>query len=101
MAKSRAPNLIRRCTSSFAAAAKGDGLNKEQFTGMQHSRAEFTSSRSFQRLDNNHDGKLTLQEFSSSQAKTFARMDKNGDGVITRDELTSRRSYANRSSSRT
>ncbi|MFL5239873.1 MAG: EF-hand domain-containing protein [Rhizomicrobium sp.] len=85
----------------FAAAAKGDALNKEQFTGMQHSRAEFTSSRSFQRLDNNHDGKLTLQEFSASQAKTFARMDKNGDGVITRDELTSRRSYANRSSSRT
>ncbi|MFL6688854.1 MAG: hypothetical protein ACJ8IR_01515 [Alphaproteobacteria bacterium] len=68
---------------------------------MQHSRAEFASSRSFQRLDSNHDGKLTLQEFSASQAKTFARMDKNGDGVITRDELTSRRSYANRSSSRT
>jgi len=85
----------------FAAAAKGNALSREQFTGMQHSRAEFTSNRAFQRLDSNHDGKLTLQEFSASQAKTFARMDRNSDGVITRDEMTSRRSYANRSSSRT
>ncbi|MBV9571584.1 MAG: hypothetical protein JO056_10130 [Alphaproteobacteria bacterium] len=77
----------------FAAAAKGNALTKDQFGGMQHSRAEFTSGRAFQRLDDNHDGKLTLQEFSATQQKTFARMDKNADGVITRDEMTSRRRY--------
>jgi Ca2+-binding EF-hand superfamily protein len=85
----------------FAAAAKGNGLTKDQFTGMQGSRAEATSARAFQRLDTNHDGKLTLQEFSASQQKTFARMDRNGDGAITRDEMTSRRNYASRSSGRT
>ena len=85
----------------FAAAAKGNGLTKDQFTAMQGSRAETTSARAFQRLDTNHDGKLTLQEFAASQQKTFARMDRNGDGAITRDEMTSRRSYASRSSGRT
>lgn len=85
----------------FAAAAKGNGLTKDQFTAMQGSRAETTSARAFQRLDANHDGKLTLQEFSASQQKTVARMDRNGDGAITRDEMTSPRSYASRSSGRT
>jgi Ca2+-binding EF-hand superfamily protein len=85
----------------FAAASKGSALSKDQFTAMQGSRAETTSARAFQRLDANHDGKLTLQEFSASQQKTFARMDRNGDGVITRDEMTSRRSYASRASNHT
>ncbi len=85
----------------FSAASKGNALTKDQFTAMQGSRAETTSARAFQRLDANHDGKLTVQEFSASQQKTFARMDRNGDGVISRDEMTSRRSYASRSSNRT
>lgn len=75
----------------FAAAAKGGTLNKDQFTSMQSTRASATSQRAFQRLDGNHDGKLTLDEFSASQHRTFARMDKNNDGVITRDEMTSSR----------
>ena len=85
----------------FASAAKGSALGKDQFEGMQYSRAETTSGRAFQRLDANHDGKLTLQEFAASQEKTFARMDRNGDGTITRDEMTSSRRYLNRSSGRT
>jgi Ca2+-binding EF-hand superfamily protein len=84
----------------FAAASKGGALTKDQFEGMQHSRAEATSGRAFQRLDANPDGKLTLQEFAASQQKTFARMDKNGDGTITRDEMTSSRRYASRSNGR-
>jgi Ca2+-binding EF-hand superfamily protein len=81
----------------FASAAKGSALNKDQFEGMQHSRAEATSGRAFQRLDTNHDGKVTLQEFAASQQKTFARMDRNGDGTITRDEMVSARRYVSRS----
>jgi Ca2+-binding EF-hand superfamily protein len=84
----------------FASASKAGALTKEQFEGMQHSRAEASSGRAFQRLDANHDGKLTLQEFAASQQKTFARMDKNGDGTITRDEMASSRRYANRSNGR-
>lgn len=78
----------------FAAAAKGGALTKDQFEGMQHSRAAQTSGRAFQRLDHDHDGKLSLAEFSANQQRTFERMDRNGDGVITRDEMVSRRSYA-------
>jgi Ca2+-binding EF-hand superfamily protein len=75
----------------FAMTAKGGALNRDQFTSMQNSRAGATSQRAFQRLDSNHDGKLTLEEFSALQQRTFARMDKNGDGVIMRDEMTSSR----------
>jgi Ca2+-binding EF-hand superfamily protein len=48
----------------------------------------------FQRLDRDHDGKLTLAEFAASQERLFSRLDKNNDGVITEDELaSSRRSW--------
>jgi Ca2+-binding EF-hand superfamily protein len=84
----------------FAAAGKGGALTKDQFEGMQHSRAEASSGRAFARLDSNHDGKLSLQEFSAYQQRTFDRMDRNHDGTITSDEMTSRRRYAGRSASR-
>ena len=41
------------------------------------------TSRAFQRLDRNQDGKLTKDEFSGP---LFSRIDANGDGVITADE---------------
>jgi Ca2+-binding EF-hand superfamily protein len=79
----------------FAAAAKGGALTRDQFTGMQSTRAQATSGRAFQRLDANHDGKLSLDEFAATQQRAFERLDRNNDGVITRDELASaRRSYA-------
>lgn len=84
----------------FAAASKSGTLTKDQFESMQHSRAAATSGRGFQRLDTNHDGKLTLQEFAASQQKAFARMDRNGDGTITRDEMASSRRYVSRSNGR-
>ena len=84
----------------FAAAGKGGALNKDQFEGMQHSRTEASSGRAFARLDNNHDGKLSLQEFKAYQQRTFDRMDRNHDGTITADETTSRRHYAGRSGNR-
>jgi Ca2+-binding EF-hand superfamily protein len=79
----------------FAAAAKGGALTRDQFTAMQSSRAQTTSGHAFQRLDSNHDGKLSLEEFAATQQRGFERLDRNNDGVITRDELASaRRSYA-------
>lgn len=92
--------LDQALRKQFAAAGKSGALTKDQFEGMQHSRAQATSGRAFQRLDTNHDGKLTLQEFAASQQKTFARMDKNGDGTITRDEMASSRRFASRSNGR-
>lgn len=81
----------------FAAAAKGGFLTKDQFEDMQHSRAEVTSGRAFARLDTNHDGKLSLQEFAAYAQRTFERMDRNHDGTITADEMSSRRRFGNRS----
>ena len=84
----------------FASAGKSGALSKDQFEAMQHSRAEATSGRAFARLDSNHDGKLSLQEFSAYQQRTFERMDRNHDGTITADEMASRRRYASRSNGR-
>jgi len=84
----------------FAAAGKSGALTKEQFEGMQHSRAEASSGRAFARLDSNHDGKLSLQEFTAYQQRTFDRMDRNHDATITADEMASRRRYAGRSGNR-
>lgn len=84
----------------FAAAGKGGTLTKDQFEGMQHSRAEASSGRAFERLDSNHDRKLSQQEFSAYQQRTFERMDRNHDGTITADEMTSRRRYTGKSGNR-
>ena len=84
----------------FASASKSGGMTKDQFEGMQHSRAETTSGRAFARLDSNHDGKLSLQEFAAYQQRTFERMDRNHDGTIGVDEMTSRRRYTTHSSRR-
>lgn len=84
----------------FANASKGGAMTKDRFEGMQHSRAETTSGRAFARLDSNHDGKLSLQEFAAYQQRTFDRMDRNHDGTIAADELASRRRNSSRSTKR-
>jgi Ca2+-binding EF-hand superfamily protein len=47
-------------------------------------------------MNTSYTGKLTLQEYSASEAKFFARLDKNGDGVITADELSRSRTNSPR-----
>jgi Ca2+-binding EF-hand superfamily protein len=76
---------------AFNSFAKGGSLNPEQFYQLQAAQSRAISARVFQRLDRDRDGKLTLQEFASSQERLFARLDKNNDGVVTEDELTSSR----------
>jgi Ca2+-binding EF-hand superfamily protein len=43
--------------------------------------------RMFERLDTNHDGKVTLAEAMAGAQARFTELDKNKDGVITPDEL--------------
>jgi Ca2+-binding EF-hand superfamily protein len=75
----------------FNAIAKGGSLNPEQYYQLLAAQSRDISARVFQRLDRDHDGKLTLAEFAASQEKLFSRLDKNNDGVITEDEMTSSR----------
>ena len=76
---------------AFNGFAKGGSLNPEQFYQFEAAQSRTISARVFQRLDRDRDGKLTLQEFASSQERLFARLDKNNDGAVTQDELTSSR----------
>jgi Ca2+-binding EF-hand superfamily protein len=75
----------------FTAFAKGGSLTPEQYYQLLAAQSRAISARVFQRLDRDHDGKLTLAEFAASQEKLFSRLDKNNDGVITEDELASTR----------
>jgi Ca2+-binding EF-hand superfamily protein len=42
----------------------------------------------FDRMDTDHDGKVTKAEFQAAGEKMFQRMDKNGDGIIEKDEMS-------------
>jgi len=75
----------------FAAFAKNGSLTLDQYYQLSAAQSKAISARVFQRLDRDRDGKLTLQEFASSQERLFARLDKNNDGVVTQDELSSSR----------
>jgi len=80
----------------FSQAAHGAKvMTFEQFLADGGSRAPGLSGHIFERLDTNHDGKLTLTEFAASQQKQFARLDKNKDGVVTREELATPQSRGN------
>ena len=43
-----------------------------------------------QRVDTDHDGKISKAEFDAEGAKLFARLDTNGDGKIASDEMPQR-----------
>jgi Ca2+-binding EF-hand superfamily protein len=86
--------LDKALAQQFAAASKGGSLTRDQFMAMEVTRSRTTSGRMFQRMDQNHDGTVTLAEFGASQQRMFERMDANHDGAITRDELAAHaRSY--------
>jgi len=78
--------------AKFAAAAHGaPALTEGQFFDLTYSRYANAGQRAFARLDANHDGKLSKDEFASGEAKMFARLDANHDGVITKDEAVAHR----------
>jgi len=43
-------------------------------------------AKMFDRYDTDGDGKVTFEEFQSSQHERFERMDLDGDGAVTQDE---------------
>jgi hypothetical protein len=43
--------------------------------------------RMFDKMDTNHDGKISYAEFMAAQKKHFEKLDLNHDGYITKDEM--------------
>jgi Ca2+-binding EF-hand superfamily protein len=83
--------LDKAVAVEFAGAGKGQSIGMDQFYAIMVARYRDAAGKMFERMDSDHDGRLTLAEFSAREEKLFARLDKNGDGVITRDELSSSR----------
>jgi len=76
----------------FSEAAKGgNSVTPDEFYNLMLARFRDMNAKRFQHLDTDHNGKLSMAEFSVPAQKMFARLDKNNDGVITADELQSHR----------
>jgi Ca2+-binding EF-hand superfamily protein len=79
----------RREKAIMAADTDGDGkislLEWEAFQAKRTAKGDPT--KSFARIDSNHDGFIDRAELDAFFAERFARLDKNGDGVLTADEM--------------
>lgn len=66
--------------------ADGNGeLSKEELAEMEAVRRDMMKALVFERLDTNHDGYLTLDEFGP-QLVRLKELDANGDGLVTDEE---------------
>ncbi len=65
-------------------------MNAGQFYASELARFQDMNVRMFKRLERDHDGVLSLQEYAASEEKLFARLDRNNDGTITQDETRPR-----------
>lgn len=65
--------------------ANGDGKIASDEMPQRHW-ARF-GGQMFDRMDADHDGKVTKAEFVAAGDKLFQRMDKNGNGIIEKDEM--------------
>ena len=68
--------------------ANGDAaLSLEEFEGVWMEMMRSPMVRAFQRLDEDGDARLTVQELNERIDWALAKMDRNGDGSITRREI--------------
>lgn len=75
----------------FTDAAKGgNALTPDEFYGLELARFRQGAQKRFDRVDTNHDGKLSKAEFVAPAQKMFDHLDRNHDGVISADELKPR-----------
>jgi Ca2+-binding EF-hand superfamily protein len=81
--------------SSLAFAHGGRGLASFDRDGngiVSRDEMRAAETERFQKMDANHDGRLTLDELSAVRkeqaAEHFAKQDKNGDGQLSRAEVT-------------
>ena len=77
-------------------AANAKAMTAAQFASDVAAHYRDISAHYFQRLDADHDGKLSLKEYAAPDQKLFVRLDKNKDGTVTRDELSFGRAVPHR-----
>lgn len=66
-------------------STSAEGVPPPPPNGRKHG-GEMMGGHMFDRLDVNHDGRITLEEARADAAERFDRMDANHDGTITPDE---------------
>ena len=69
-------------------SVNGKYMTEAQFEADVLARDRGAESRIFRYLDTDHNGVLSLAEFSASDRKLFDRLDRNKDSVLTKDELS-------------
>ncbi len=70
------------------ATGGGSAMTASQFAQSEQRRFADVNTRTFRRLDQNRDGKLTVQEFGGSELALFSRLDKNKDRVLAANEIS-------------
>jgi Ca2+-binding EF-hand superfamily protein len=76
---------------SEADSNKDGAVTLEEVQQARARRAEKRVTERFQKLDVNHDGRVTQQEAAHMPAKRYARLDVNTDGALTLDEFKAAR----------
>lgn len=78
----------RREKAVMAADTDGDGkISLLEWTSLKAKRnAKGDPTKSFTRIDSNHEGFIDRAELDAFFAARFARLDKNADGILTGDE---------------
>jgi len=75
----------------FSAATKGaPTMTAAQFYATELAQFQDMNVRMFKRLDREHSGLLTLQEYAAPEEKLFARFDRSHTGVITEEDMRPR-----------
>ncbi len=74
-----AAGLLLSGATAPAFAAKGEGKHGQRGAAM------------IERLDDNKDGKVSLDEFKTNVSATFKTFDADGNGQVTKDEIKARR----------
>lgn len=83
--------LDKAVAGRFSAASGGAGfMTVAQYTASEQEQFVASNNRTFQRLDKDGDGVLTIAEFAATPLRLFARLDRNHDRALSPDELQPR-----------
>lgn len=74
----------------YAFAQTGQSPSRRGEATQVPPRMEQAINMMFQKMDTNHDGKISKSEWMAFQEKQFKQLDKNGNGFITKNEVRDR-----------